>query len=172
MPRSLILAIAILFFTTSLFADDQRLWQEYGLQHIETSKHGKLTITAYAMKDLTGALAAWEWLRSPDGRACNLAPFCTEESQRLVISDFNYVLVFTGAKPSTAEVESVRKVLPSKHETSLPAILSFLPRQGLVSNSARYVLGPVSLQAFAPELASIKAGFNEEAEAPSCRIQN
>ena len=55
--------------------------------------------------------------------------------------------------------------LPNKHETSLPAILSFLPRQGLIPNSARYVLGPASLKAFAPELASIQPGFDQGAEA-------
>jgi hypothetical protein len=43
--------------------------------------------------------------------------------------------------------------------------LTFLPTRDRVPNSARYVLGPVSLRAFAPELSSVKPGFNEGAEA-------
>jgi len=154
-----------LVLTGAGFADDQALWREYGLQHSETSEHGKLNITTYVMKDLTGALAAWEWLRSPQGKACDLATFCTEDGKRTVISDLKYVLVFEGTKPSKSQVETLLAKLPNDHETSLPAILTFLPRQGLVPDSARYVLGPVSLREFAPELASHDPGFNEGAEA-------
>lgn len=163
-------ALACLFLTSSLLAaDDQSLWREYGLVKTQTSTQGKLKITTYEMKDLTGALAAWEWLRTPQGRTCHLASFCTQEPARTVISDYNYVIVFEGAKPDKAQVQAVLNATPNKHETSLPAILSFLPEQGVVPNSARYVLGPASLAAFAPELASSKpgleAGFEQGAEA-------
>ncbi len=156
--------LACLFLASSLLADDQSLWREYGLLHVDTATQGKLTITTYQMKDLTGALAAWEWLRSPEGKPCDLAPFCTQDRTRTVISDYNYVIAFEGAKPDKAQVGATLNALPNRRETSLPAILSFLPTQGLVPDSARYVLGPASLKAFAPELAQAKPGF-EGAEA-------
>lgn len=156
---------ACLLFTSSLFADDQSLWREYGLVHTNVAKQGKLTVTTYEMADLTGALAAWEWLRPPHGSSCDLAAFCTEDAKSAVVSDYNYVIVFDGAKPTKAQVEAGLNALPNKRETSLPAILSFLPRQGLVPNSARYLLGPASLIAFAPELRSIQPGFDQGAEA-------
>lgn len=165
MPRSCSLAIAALLLGGSLFADDQALWREYGLVSTQTSKLGKLSVTTYKMKDLTGALAAWEWLRSPKGRACNLSPLCTQDEKRTVVSDGNYVVTFEGAVPNQAQVDAVVKALPNKRETSLPAILTFLPRQGLVPDSAKYVLGPASFQAFAPALLSAKPGFDEGAEA-------
>ncbi|MBV8550744.1 MAG: hypothetical protein JOY54_05545 [Acidobacteriaceae bacterium] len=157
--------VAVLFFTASLYADDQALWREYGLEHTQTAKQGKLTVTTYEMKDLTGALAAWEWMRSPNGRACDLASFCMQDGSRTIVFDYNYVLVLEGAKPTKAQVDAALNALPNKHETSLPAILTFVPRQGLVPDSARYILGPVSLQNFAPELASSKPGFDQGAEA-------
>lgn len=155
------------FFSLSfgLFADDQSLWREYGLVHSETAPFGKMTLTSYQMKDPTGALAAWEWLRSPLGRSCDLAPFCNQLGDRTVVSDFNYVLIFEHGLPTKAEVAAAMKLVPNKRDSSLPAILTFLPQQGLVPNSARYVLGPASLNAFAPELASFKAGFESGAEA-------
>lgn len=160
------LALASLFLAPILFAsDDQALWREYGLINTQTARQGNLTVTTYKMKDLTGAVAAWEWLRPPEARACSLAPFCAQSGKRTVVSDYNYVIGFEGAKPAKAQVEAALKTLPDKRATSLPAILSFLPAQGLVPGSARYVLGPASLQAFAPELAGSRPGFEQGAEA-------
>ena len=162
---------ACLLFASALLADDQSLWREYGLVHTNVSKQGKLTVTTYEMKDLTGALAAWEWLRPADGASCGLSTFCTENAKQAVVSDYNYVVVFEGAKPSKTQIDATLNALPNKHETSLPAILSFLPRQGLIPNSARYILGPASLHAFAPELASTQPGFDQGAEAQVARYE-
>lgn len=165
MPRRYQLAFLFVLLTSSLFADDNALWREYGLVEKQASQQGKLSYTSYRMKDPTGALAAWEWLRSAKGRPCDLAPFCTADVKQTVISDDNYVLVFDGTPPAKEQVSAIFNALPDKRDTSLPAILTFLPRQGLVPDSARYVLGPDSLAAFAPELASANAGFDQGAEA-------
>lgn len=165
MSRRCGVIIASLLFASSLFADDQSLWREYGLVHSSAEKQGKLTVTTYEMKDLTGALAAWEWLRSPQAKSCDFAALCTQDAKRTVVSDFNYVIIFDGGEVAKQQAEAVLNALPNKRETSLPSILAFLPRQGLIPNSARYILGPVSLSAFAPELASIEPGFNQGAEA-------
>jgi hypothetical protein len=160
-----LIAFVCFLLAIPAFGDDQALWQEYGLVHSETSKLGKLSVTTYQMKDLTGALAAWEWLRPRGGKSCGLAPFCTADQDRTVIFDDNYVVVFQGGIPSKAQADQILSALPQKKGTSLPAILSFLPHQGLVPDSARYVLGPVSWHAFAPELVAIRPGFDEGAEA-------
>ncbi len=154
-----------LFLSCALFADDQALWREYGLAHTDVQQQGNLSVKTYQMKDPTGALAAWEWLRSPQGRTCSLAAFCNQEGNRTLLSDFNYVIVLEGAQPAKAQVNAIMQSLPNKRDSSLPAILTFLPQQGLVPNSARYVLGPVSLAVFAPELATAKLGFDTGAEA-------
>ncbi len=159
-------ACLIALFATSLFADDQSLWREYGLVHTTTAKLGRVAVTTYQMKDLTGALAAWEMLRSPRDRTCDLAPFCSEDAKQVVITEYNDVLVFDGARPTKTQVQTaLSSALPDKHQTSLPAIVTFLPKEGLVPDSARYILGPASLDAFAPDLATTKPGFDEGAEA-------
>ena len=165
--RSLVLTtlVAIFFLSTTLLGDDQALWTEYGLVHSGILQQGKLNITTYEMKDPTGALAAWEWQRSPNGKTCDLAPACNQDGSRTVVSDVNYLLVIEGAAPPKAQVAAIINSLPNKRDSSLPAILTFLPQQAMVANSARYILGPVSLNAFAPELASAKPGFENGAEA-------
>jgi len=152
-------------------ADDQKLWNEYGLLHSETAREGKSDVTTYQFKDLTGAVAAWEWMRSPDARPCQLATFCTQDAKQTVISEANYVIVYGRPAPTKGQVEAKIKALPNRHDTSLPAILTFLPQQGRVPNSARYILGKVSLNAFAPELGSTKPGFEDGAEAQVVRYE-
>jgi Family of unknown function (DUF6599) len=166
MSRSKLLGVIALFLCAgSVFAEsDSAIWKEYGLVNGQTSSIGKLAVTAYQMKDLTGALAAWEWLRTPQGKTCDLAEFCTAEPNRIVVSQDNYVVAFHG-KPTKDQVDSFLKSLPDKKGTSLPAILTFLPHQGLVPDSARYVLGPESLKAFASDLDSTSPGFEQGAEA-------
>ena len=145
--------------------DNPEVWAEYGLVEQQSTVTGKLTITSYRMKDLTGALAAWEWQRSPRAHSCSLAPFCTQESDRMVIVSGNYLLAFTGATPTRDQIAAQVVALPDKRETSLPAILTFLPSEGRVPNSARYILGPQSLRAFTPELVSSQPGLEQGAEA-------
>ncbi len=165
MPRRCGLIFCCLLFAAIASADDQSLWREFGLVHTTATKLGKLTVTSYQMRDLTGALAAWEWLRSPEAKPCDAADFCTREGNQTIVWDDNYVVTFQGGLPTKAGVDQVLKALSDKHSTALPAIFTFLPHEGLVPESARYVLGPDSLKAFAPELASAKAGFEEGAEA-------
>jgi hypothetical protein len=153
------------FLAASLYADDAALWREYGLVRTETAKRAKFTVTSYQMKDATGALAAWEWQRSERGHRCEWTAFCTEEGNRFVVNDDNYIVVFEGARPNKEQVETELKALTNKRGTSLPPILTFLPREGLTPNSARYVLGPESLAAFAPELVAARPGLEEAAEA-------
>lgn len=164
MSRCRSLAICFLL-STSLIGADQALWHEYGLVHSGTTQRGRLMVTTYQMKDQTGALAAWEWLRSANARTCNLASFCTQDTDQTVVSDDNDVVIFKGDVPTQADVDAVLQSLPNRRDTSLPAILTFLPIRDRVPNSARYVLGPESFQAFAPELSSVKPGFDQGAEA-------
>jgi hypothetical protein len=161
------LAAVFLLFCAALparAADDQALWREFGLQQTTTAKAGHLEATIYRMKDFTGSLAAWEWQRSPQAHACSLAVFCSADGSRTVISDANYLLSFNGT-PAKPQVDALLNSLPDRHDSALPAILTFLPRGELIPNTARYVLGSNSLAAFAPELSSVKAGFEQGAEA-------
>src|SRR5271170_4620281 len=53
---------------------DAEVWKEFGLAASESAAYSgaglKTTVTAYRLKDTSGALAAWEYLRPADGRGC------------------------------------------------------------------------------------------------------
>jgi len=165
MSRRQRLICATFFFATCVLADDEALWREFGLVDTQTIQQGPRTITAYHMKDLTGALAAWQWQRTPADHACSVAPLCAQDGHHMLISEDNYFLSIDGPALTAPQFAALLKTLPNVRDTSLPAILTFIPRNGLVPNSSRYILGPQSLKAFAPELSGIKPGFSEGAEA-------
>jgi hypothetical protein len=145
---------------------DSAVWGEMGFVRAESAQYGKLHVTAYQMKDTTGALAAWEWLRPADAHPCDLASFCAVAgTQTSAFDGTNYVLALNGAPALKAEVEALLKALPNPHETALPPILMFVPRKNLVPNSARYILGPAGLKAVAPELLEAHPGFDRSVEA-------
>src|SRR5208282_536029 len=96
------------------------LWSEFGLANAATAQYGTSTVTAYRMKDTTGALAAWEFLRPAGARNCQLAPFCSETPERAITFDANYVVEFAGHLPDKAEVAALFAALPGQHESSLP----------------------------------------------------
>jgi uncharacterized protein DUF6599 len=165
MSRSSSLVFASLLAVVSMAAaNDEALWNEYGRVQTDTGTSGTLKYTAYRMKDLTGALAAWEWLRSPAGKSCDQAPFCTQEANRITVLHNNYVVTFDSPAPPKAAVEGVLQGLPGQRDSALPAILTFVPQQGLVPDSARYLLGKASAAEFAGELGSVDPGFAEGAE--------
>ncbi|HEX4230850.1 MAG TPA: DUF6599 family protein [Bryobacteraceae bacterium] len=137
-----------------------------GFLRAESAQYGKLHVTAYEMKDTTGALAAWEWLRPADAHACDFTSFCAATSAQTLVFDggINYVLELSGAPVRKAEMDILLKSLPNIHETSLPPILMFVPRKNLVPNSARYILGPAGLKTVAPELLDARPGFDRSVE--------
>jgi hypothetical protein len=166
MPRSRGLAGLLVLAALSLAAvtNDDALWNEYGRVRTDTGRTGDLSYTATQMKDLTGALAAWEWQRSPAGRSCDQAPYCTLDGNKTVILHNNYLVVFDSASPKRADVEATLARLPGQVDSALPAILTFLPDQEMVPDSARYLLGKTSLAQFGGELGSLDPGFGMGAE--------
>jgi hypothetical protein len=150
---------------------DSKVFKEFGFVQSEQAEYrgprpkGTGTIALYRMKDATGALALWDWLRPAESRRCQISERCAQWGTHVLINDANYVLEFQGITPTKAELEGLISSLPDRHPSDLPPVLNFAPLQDLVPNSARYILGPASLQATAPELAGAQAGFDQGAEA-------
>jgi hypothetical protein len=148
---------------------DRGLWDEYGLKDSEsaTFENGKekFTATAYRLQDTTAALGAFDWQRPNDAKASTLAPLAAETAIRAVLVRGNYLFVFQGYKPSPADLALVLDPLLNVDSTPLPTLPGFLPSQGLVANSERYVIGPAGLQKFDGGIPPSVAAFHQGAEA-------
>jgi hypothetical protein len=117
------------------------------------------------MKDASGALAAWDWIRPANSKHCALADRCAEGGNRRLVLDANYLLDFQNFVPTQADMQTLVAGLPDRHPSALPPVINFVPLKDLIPNSSRYILGPKSLSAVAPELASANPGFDQSGEA-------
>lgn len=145
------------------------LWDEYGLKSAETAVYGvgksKFTATVWQLSDTTGSLAAFYWTRPADAKPSAVAPLSAETKDSLLLVHGNYLLAFAGYKPPKEELDAVTASLNRVDTTSLPALAGYLPSEGLVANSERYILGPAALERFAPGIPPSVAAFRFGAEA-------
>lgn len=155
--------------TTTSAPSDPAVFKEFGFVSSESAKFrgpaGNGTLTVYRMQDSTGALAAWDWLRPQDSKHCTVTDHCAEQGPRTLLLDANYVLDFEGFAPKKQDFQALAASLPNRRPSDIPPVVNFIPLKDLVPNSARYILGPESLKAVAPELVNANPGFDQGAEA-------
>ncbi len=148
---------------------DRALYDEYGLQATEgaefTSPEKHFTATAWRFHDSTGAMAFFEARRPPGATLSNLAKLAVHTSDGEIFVHGNYVFQFTGAVPPADDLKELYFLLPKLEQSPLPALMTFLPAEGLIPNSERYIVGPVSLERFEPRIAPSVAAFHLGSEA-------
>jgi hypothetical protein len=148
---------------------DGPLWDEYGLRESETASYengsAKFTATAWRLQDSTGALAAYDWQRPGQSEPSKLAALAAETAGSLLLVHGNYLLSFSGYKPTTPELGPIVESLRNVDTTALPTLPGYLPSQDLVPGSERYITGPASLRKFNPGIPSSAAAFHLGAEA-------
>ncbi|MGA2196708.1 MAG: DUF6599 family protein [Bryobacteraceae bacterium] len=156
--------------------ENRPLWDEYGLKNWESAAYqngkARFVATAYQLGDTTGALAAFDWQRPQDAKPSTAAKLSAETAGSLLLVHGNYLFSFSGYKPSMPELDAVAAALLNVDNTVLPALPGYLPSEGLVANSQRYVLGPAGLQKFAPAIPPSVAAFHLGAEAQLAIFHN
>jgi hypothetical protein len=148
---------------------DQAIWTEFGLKNSETAPYqngtAKFTVTAWELQDTTGSLAAFDWQRPDSATPSTAAKLAAETPDSLLLVHGNYLLAIAGYKPSKEELDALTGSLRNVDATVLPVLPGYLPTDGLIPNSGRYIVGPVSLQKFAPGIPPSLAAFHFGAEA-------
>ncbi len=152
---------------------DPALFEEYGFEGGEQAVFGPTTLIAWRFHDSTGAMAAFQAVRPQDARSVEskLNKLAALTRQGALYDYGNYLVQVTGKVPSEEDLAQVYLALPKVEQSPLPIISSYLPAQGLISNSERYILGPVSLQKFDPGIPPSVAAFHMSAEAQYARYR-
>jgi hypothetical protein len=154
---------------TSLTMPDRGLFDEFGLEATEQAEYKSesehFTATAWRFRDSTGAMAFFEARRPSGATPATLAKLAVSTSDGTIFAYGNYVFQLTGAVPSAEDLQPMYGRLPKLEQSPLPSVMSFLPAAGLIPNSERYVLGPVSLDRFEPRISPSIVGFHLGAEA-------
>ena len=154
---------------------DRAVWEEYGLEAAERavydSPRGKCIATAWRLKDPTSALAVWQWLQPKDLKPSKLEKIAVESPTRLFSLLGNYVLDYDGVLPTQEQVHLNYVVLPRLDQSSLPVFPDFLPSEGRLAGSMRFLIGPASLARFEPRISPAVAAFSLGAEAQLARYR-
>lgn len=124
--------------------------EELGLDAYDAADYGSFKVEAWRFKDVTGAYAA------------SLA----RGGNRVG----NYLVRCEGRCPKNL-AELADAALPHVSHGALPSLPDYLPTEGLVPRSERYILGPVSLAADAPEIPAGAALFDFGTEAELARYR-
>jgi hypothetical protein len=162
-------------FSAAAANDAPALWNEYGLTDSERADYDgggrKFSISAYQLKDTTGAAAAFDSERPAGSRSTGVAQLAVEFPGGALVAFGNYVLRFHDWQPGAEQIVDLVRDLPKLNRAALPPLRSWLPRRDRVPGSDRYILGPASLAAVTPAIPPAAAGFEHSVEAYSARYR-
>jgi hypothetical protein len=138
---------------------------EYGLDAAEQASFGPIGITAWRFRDSTGAMAAFQYTRPADARRSNFDKLAATSGGVLRSVHGNYLFQFTGGTPTEEQYNQLIFHVPKIEQSALPVISTYLPTEGLIPNSERYITGPVSLEKFESGISPSVVAFHLSAEA-------
>jgi hypothetical protein len=160
----------------TISAPDRELDNEYGIQANESAdytapdkKH--FSATAWRFQNSTGAMAMFEVRRPPKATPSKMAKLAVTTLDGVIFTYGNYLLQLTGSLPGEVELNQLYDQLPLLEQSALPLLIDAMPADGLIPNSERYILGPVSLQRFVSPIPPSVAAFHFDAEAQSAQYQ-
>jgi hypothetical protein len=155
---------------------DRALYDEYGLEGTEAADytspdHKRFSAVGWLLHDSTGAMALFQFHRPSGAVPANFAPLAVRTSDGIIFVHANYVFQFTGNFPNPAGLGPFFKQLTHLENSPLPGLLSHFPTNGIVPNSERYILGPVSLNRFDPAIPPSLAAFQLGSEGQIVKYQ-
>ena len=124
---------------------------EYGKDETEEANYGQFTVKAQRYKDSTGAYAALLEMREP------------------TLQVGNYLIACTGHCPK--DLAALVEKLPKFSHAALPVLRNYLPAKNIVPHSERYILGPLGLQATAPQIPASAINFDFAPEGDIARYK-
>lgn len=150
-----------------------KVLREYGFTDFETATYvrpdRKLTVKAARFQDASGAYGAFTFYRMPQMLSEKVGTMATSLNDRvlffrdniLVQAQFDRVTAM-----SAAELRDLAASLPSAQGTAanLPPLPGYFPRDQVVPNSAKYILGPEALAAVGASVPASLVDFSRDAE--------
>jgi hypothetical protein len=150
------------------------LLREYGFTDFEAASYTrddgrKLTLKAARFQDATGAYGAFTYYRVPDMQNEEIGTKGASLNQRVLFFKGNILVdaVFERLSAmSAAELRDLSDHLPRPlgSAENLPVLPRYLPAKFFVSNTAKYVVGPIGLEKTAAPLAASYVDFSKGAE--------
>ncbi|MBZ5629040.1 MAG: hypothetical protein LAO06_09260 [Acidobacteriia bacterium] len=152
---------------------NSELLKEYGFDDFEdatyTRPDRKLRIKAIRFKDASGAYGAFTFYKAPEMQTEKIGDQAASANDRVLFYRGNVLVqaVLDRVTPmSAAELRELAQdiPLPTGSARNLPSLPMYLPRQGYVSNTAKYVVGPLGLANIGAPIPAEQVEFERGAE--------
>jgi hypothetical protein len=148
--------------------------QEYGFQRLEKATYArddgrKLAIKAAVFTDASGAYGAFTYYKTPIMLNEKIGGQGSSLNNRVLFYQGNILVdaIFDKLSVmSAAELRELAGVLPSPagNARNLPPLPTYLPKQAYQKNTAKYILGPVTLDRVGSPLPTSMVDFKSGAE--------
>ena len=152
--------------------------QEYGLLVAEQRTYargaGNLSVTLYRMKDPSAAYGAYSFLRAPEMTPPKITEHSSASHDRALILIGNLVLDVSAKEVALLHNDLAglaAQLGPRADMSSYPTLALYMPEEGRVSRSDRYILGPTALNRLLPVASDDWLGFSNGAEAELARYR-
>ncbi len=149
------------------------LLKEYGFNLLETGQYTKpgrtLTVRIAQFNDASGAYGAYSFYRTPEMAPENIGDLAASNNERILFYRGNLLVDVKLDKVTPMSGGELRELAddlpkPTGNTANLPTVLNYLPKQGLVENSTKYVAGPVALGKLNSALTPAVIDFSTGAE--------
>jgi hypothetical protein len=131
------------------------LLKEYGFTDLESANYRRddgrtLAIKAARFESTSGAIGAYTFYRQPEMQKEQIGDWGSSFNQRILFFRGNVLVdaVFDRVTAmSAAELRQLAGLLPrpTGSPANLPPILAYMPSQGRIKNTEKYVMGPLAL---------------------------
>jgi len=145
---------------------------EYGFTDFSSGSYArddgrKLTLRAARFADASGAYGAFTYYKQPEMLNEKIGDQASSLNNRVLFYRGNVLVEALFDKLSVMSAAELRELasdipLPQGGARNLPSIPTYLPKQAYVKNTAKYILGPVTLEKIgsplSPDLVDFAAG--------------
>ncbi|MBZ5567269.1 MAG: hypothetical protein LAN64_05385 [Acidobacteriia bacterium] len=152
---------------------NSELLREYGFDDFEdatyTRPDRKLQVMAIRFKDASGAYGAFTFYKAPEMQTEKIGDQAASANDRVLFYRGNVLMQAVLDRVTPMSAAELRELagnipLPTGSARNLPSLPMYLPRQGYVPNTAKYVVGPLGLANISAPIAAEQVEFERGAE--------
>jgi hypothetical protein len=149
------------------------LLQEYGFADFEDATYRKddrkIEVKAIRFADASGAYGAFTFYKAPEMQTEKIGDQAASANERVLFYRGNVVIQAVLDRVTPMSAAELRELaadipLPIGSARNLPTLPLYLPRQGYVPNTAKYVAGPLGLASISAPVPANLVGFERGAE--------
>jgi hypothetical protein len=156
------------------------LLKEFGFVDVAFAHYTKpgrtMTIKIARFNDASGAYGAYLFYRTPEMAPEQIGDAAASNNERVLFYKGNLLVDVKLDKVTPMSAGELRELAddlpkPTGNDANLPPVMNYLPKQGLVENTTKYIAGPVGLSRIGSPLAPAVVDFSTSPEIASAQYK-